>query len=96
MEYKRHFCIPLTLTPAREEFPLLACFAKDIISIPMGSTEIERVFSITPKVYQLRRHRLSPERIHDVMILKLFFLGSSSFEEVTGLFGNVQTIRSTT
>jgi hypothetical protein len=82
-------------TPAREEFPLLASFAKDIISIPMGSTEIERVFSITRNVHQLRRHRLSPERIHDVMILK-HFLRSPSFEEVTGLFGNIKTIQSTT
>jgi hypothetical protein len=79
---------------ARDEFPLLASFAKDIISIPMGCTEVECMFSMTRNFCQFRRHSLSTEIIHDVMIFK-HFLRPLSLEDESRLSGSTRTIRST-
>jgi len=43
------------------DFPILAHMAFDIFSIPVMSSEVERVFSIAKKLITDERNRLGPE-----------------------------------
>ena len=53
-----------------DEFPTLSRMARDILSIPLTSVSVERVFSSARDVIPYRRNRLSPTMIEELLIAK--------------------------
>lgn len=51
-------------------FPRLAQVAKDILAIPVSQVGVERVFNTARDVIGDRRHRLSPQTIRQLVVLK--------------------------
>jgi len=52
------------------EFPSLAFMAQDILSIPLTSVSVERLFSSVRDVIPYRRNRLGGPMIQDLLIAK--------------------------
>ena len=53
-----------------DEFPTLARMARDILSIPLTSVSVERIFSSAKDVIPYRRNRLSAKMIEQLLIAK--------------------------
>jgi len=52
------------------EYPMLARMARDILSIPLTSVAVERVFSSARNILQYRRNRMGHEMITALMLTK--------------------------
>ena len=64
-----------------DEFPTLSRMARDILSIPLTSVSVERVFSTARDVIPYRRNRLSPTMIEKLLIAKCWLRKSISERE---------------
>ena len=53
-----------------DEFPTLARMARDILSIPLTSVSVERIFSSARDVIPYRRNRLSGKMVERLLIAK--------------------------
>ncbi|KAJ8115409.1 hypothetical protein OPT61_g2929 [Boeremia exigua] len=51
-------------------YPRLASVARDILAVPITEVGVERVFNTAKDIIGDRRHRLSAQRIRQIMILK--------------------------
>lgn len=60
------------------EFPTLARMAQDILSIPLSSVSVERLFSSARDVIPYRRNRLSPEMLQNLLLLKSWYKNQGS------------------
>ena len=54
-----------------EAFPLLAFLVRVVFSVPAASSISERVFSVAGSVISQRRSRLNPEKVEDILTIKL-------------------------
>ncbi len=62
---------PLAFWRSREETaPGLAQMAKDILAIPIARVGVERIFSAARRVCGYQRHRLSPETIRKIIVVR--------------------------
>ena len=56
-------------------FPILTIMARDIISVPVSTISSESCFSLTGRIIEERRRRLSPETVEMLTCLKDWELG---------------------
>ena len=73
--YEDDFDLLLWWRDHKLTFPILSIMARDIISVPVSTIFSESCFSLTGRIIEERRRRLSPETVEMLTCLKDWELG---------------------
>ena len=73
--YENDFDLLLWWRDHKLTFPILSIIARDIISVSVSTASSESYFSLTGRIIEERRRRLSPETVEMLICLKDWELG---------------------
>ena len=70
VKHRRGFDVLTWWREHAKVYPLMAQIARDYLAIPMGSVSVERLFNSARDQFGVRRHRLAPETLQQLMVVQ--------------------------
>ena len=74
------------------QFPILACIARDVLTIQASTVASECAFSLSGRIISVRRTRLSPESVECCICLKDYLDSVDKIQHTTSLETEIETV----